>query len=116
MTKLKEALEKLLEAAHPAYVSDDHFRKKLIVARDNALQELESHRLDMKDHIADAGKMVSLRDQFAMQAMQAIASNSSAMANLGKAGERELVDPDLLLSSAAYAIADAMLKVKEREK
>lgn len=75
MNKLKKALEKLLDAAHPAYVSDNHFQKKLIAARDNAFQELESHRLDMEDHIADAGEMVSLRDQFAVAALQGIMTN-----------------------------------------
>ena len=47
ITNLKEALEKLLVAAHPAYVSDSHFREKLIAARDNAIKTLEKHRLDM---------------------------------------------------------------------
>lgn len=60
MTKLKEALERLLDAAHPAYVSDNYFQKKLIAARDNAFKALESHRLDVKDHIPEAAQMIEV--------------------------------------------------------
>ena len=103
MTKLKEALEKLLDAAHPAYVSDSHFQKKLIAARDNAFQELESHRLDMQEHIPDVGKTVSLRDQFAMTALQGILSDSGAFYETFGA-----------MAGDCYAIADAMLKEREK--
>lgn len=47
ITNLKEALEKLLVAAHPAYVTDSHFREKLIAARDNAIKVLEEHSIGM---------------------------------------------------------------------
>lgn len=60
MTKLKEALERLLDAAHPAYVSDNYFQKKLIAARDNAFKALESHRLEVKDHIPEAAQIIEV--------------------------------------------------------
>lgn len=101
MNKLKNALEKLLAAAHPAYVSDSHFQKKLIAARDNAFQVLESHRFDAEDYIADAGKMVSLRDQFAMQAAKEFLAG-------GYDCSWEEISKD------AYKFADIMLKEREK--
>ena len=69
ITNLKEALEKLLAAAHPAYVTDSYFREKLIAARDNAIKVLEEHSIGMQGHIADDGEMYSLRGQFAIGAI-----------------------------------------------
>lgn len=62
---LKQALESMIDAAHPAYVTDDFFRNKLIKARDAAFKALESNRLNAKErhrttknHIASMRKMV----------------------------------------------------------
>lgn len=47
---LKQAVESLIDAAHPAYLSDNHHQEKLIKARDVAFKALDTHRLNAKGH------------------------------------------------------------------
>lgn len=52
---VREALKAMYDAAHPAYVADEHFRDKLIQAREKARAVLESAP-------APSGEAVSIRD------------------------------------------------------
>lgn len=55
---LKQALESMIGAAHPAHVTDDFLRNKLIKARDVAFKALENHRLNAKEHYRTANNHV----------------------------------------------------------
>lgn len=62
---LKKALENLIRAAHPSYMTCRWRQENLIRARDIAFKALKTHRLNAKEHhrtaknyIPDAGKMV----------------------------------------------------------
>jgi len=57
---------------------------------------------------------ITIRDYFAAKAMQAILSNDGAVSRTSEAASRELVSPDCLVATSAYAIADAMLREREK--
>jgi hypothetical protein len=57
---------------------------------------------------------MSLRDYLAAKAMQGILSDQTTISAFDQAGKRELVQPSSLVATAAYAMADAMLKAREQ--
>ena len=52
---------------------------------------------------------MTLRDYFAAKAMQGILSDIATVSSFDEAGKRELVQPECLVATAAYGMADAML-------
>lgn len=56
----------------------------------------------------------TLRDEFAMAALTGILSDRDTALRIGKIGMDNLVCPAKLTATGAYAIADAMLKEREK--
>lgn len=68
---VREALKAMYDAAHPAYVADEHFRDKLIQAREKARAVLESAP-------APSGEAVELVDKLMYAAAHAANSLGAA--------------------------------------
>ena len=70
---------------------------------------------DDQNHIADAGKMVSLRDQFAMAALQGIMANPSGpIQSNGMSGWGWCNCSPSDVTNLVYSVADAMLKERSK--
>lgn len=52
---------------------------------------------------------ISMRDYFAAKAMAALLSNEAIVQRHIAAARDERIDPDVLVSTSAYSIADAMI-------
>lgn len=57
---------------------------------------------------------MSLRDYFAAKAMQGMFANDELLTRYGVMAQEHLVDPEFLVSAAAYNLADAMLKERSK--
>ena len=55
-----------------------------------------------------------LRDDFAISALGGIMANDYALARFSRSGEKEGIDPNVLASTAAYVMADAMLEARKK--
>lgn len=57
---------------------------------------------------------LSLRDYFAANAIQGMLANDAMLARFSNDGAKDLIDPEVLAVTAAYSIADAMLKERAK--
>lgn len=57
---------------------------------------------------------ISVRDYFAAKALQAIVSNEDALQRIGRESLAEHLSRDVMLSTAAYSLADAMLQERAK--
>lgn len=57
---------------------------------------------------------MTLRDYFAAKAMQGMFANDELLTRYGVMAGENLVDPEFLVSAAAYSLADAMLKERAK--
>lgn len=57
---------------------------------------------------------MTLRDYLAAKAMHGILSDQTTISVFDEVGKRELVRPSSLVATAAYAMADAMIKAREQ--
>lgn len=74
-----------------------------------------SEKHDRDCHNSGWGSVgISVRDYFAAKAMQGILFDNMTTAAFDRAGASELVQPAALVATAAYAMADAMLKAREQ--
>lgn len=59
-----------------------------------------------------ADPAVALRDYFATKAMQGMFANDALISRYGESSKDNHISPDVLLATAAYSIADAMLATR----
>jgi hypothetical protein len=57
---------------------------------------------------------MTLRDYFAAKAMAGMFANDDLLTRYGVMAKEHLVDPEFLVSAAAYSCADAMLKERAK--
>lgn len=57
---------------------------------------------------------LTIRDCFAASALQGIFANDAMISRFGKAAQAENISPDVLAATAAYSVADAMLKERAK--
>lgn len=57
---------------------------------------------------------LTIRDYFAARALQGVFANDAMISRFGKAAQAENVSPDVLAATAAYSVADAMLKERAK--
>ncbi len=57
---------------------------------------------------------MSLRDYFAAAALQGMCANEDVVARMRSTGDAEHIDPQVLLATAAYGAADAMLQERAK--
>jgi len=57
---------------------------------------------------------MSLRDYFAAKALQGMFANDALLARYHNDGMVNMIDPEVLAATAAYAMADAMLKERAK--
>lgn len=57
---------------------------------------------------------MSLRDYFAAQAIQGMLANDEVLVRFIRASAENMIDPDVMAATAAYGIADAMLKERDK--
>ena len=57
---------------------------------------------------------ISIRDYFAAKALAGMLADRANIERFDVISNQELVDPEALMATAAYQMADAMLKVREK--
>lgn len=62
----------------------------------------------------DVSKGMTLLDYFAAKAMAAMLSNEDVIQRMASVGEENMVDPDVLVATGAYRMAEAMLAEREK--
>jgi len=57
---------------------------------------------------------LTIRDYFAASALQGIFANDGMISRFGKVAQAENVSPDVLAATAAYSVAESMLKERAK--
>lgn len=67
-----------------------------------------------EDEQKQDGALVELRDRLAGQVMAGMVANDHMVSRFGLDAEAEMIEPDVLMATAAYRMADAMLKERSK--
>lgn len=76
----------------------------------SAFPVFDSNRAGMDYQCMEAG--MALRDYFAAKAMQAFLSNTETLERMSNTASENLIPPEFAVATAAYALADQMLKAR----
>lgn len=57
---------------------------------------------------------MTMRDFFAAKVIQGMVANDEMVMRFGLDAEAEMIEPDVLMATAAYRMADAMLKERSK--